>query len=163
MAFDSLVILIGGVALYTLVSHILSYHILKKRHLRSRKWDLNIGCGGLDGGGVNADVVERNLPNFVRVKDIYTLPFRDGQFDHVLSSHTIEHLDDPDRFYRELRRVGKNVTLLVPPVWDLAALLYVAEHKWHFLSPRTRHDNNIPKRVRLPYWVYQKRFGQRVK
>jgi SAM-dependent methyltransferase len=39
--------------------------------------------------------------------DLGALPFRDGAFDHVLSTQTLEHLADPDRFLREAARVLK--------------------------------------------------------
>ena len=45
-----------------------------------------------------------DLPRFQQVTDIYDLPFEDQQFDTVLCSHTIEHVDDPElaHFYRSL-------------------------------------------------------------
>lgn len=145
------------------ITHFIDYRILKKRHFNSRKWDLNISCGPTDGGGINADIVKRDVPKFVLVESIYSLPFKDKQFKNTVCSHTMEHVDDPERFYRELRRVSENVVVLVPPVWDIAALLYFPEHKWQFITLGTCHKNNLPKRIRLPYGAFQRRFGQRVK
>ncbi len=42
-----------------------------------------------------------------RVADIYDLPFADGEFDAVFSSSVTEHLSDPVRALREVRRVVK--------------------------------------------------------
>ncbi|MYA62347.1 MAG: class I SAM-dependent methyltransferase, partial [Dehalococcoidia bacterium] len=42
-----------------------------------------------------------------RVGDIYDLPFEDGEFDVVFSHSVTEHLSDPVRALRELRRVVK--------------------------------------------------------
>lgn len=53
------------------------------------------------------------------------LPFADGSFDLVLSEWTIEHLDDPDSFSREMRRVVKSGGWLcarTPNKWGLTAL-----------------------------------------
>ena len=145
-------------------TNLLSYTIIKKKVLKSRVWDLNICCGGTDGGGVNADIIKyRDLPNFILTKDIYNLPFADKQFKHILTSHTVEHIDDPEAFIKELNRVGENITILVPPLWDLSAALNFLEHKWLFLTFKTKVDV-LPRYVRLPLanW-YQSNFGQRIK
>lgn len=141
--------------------NLLSYRILKTRIIRGRrKWDLNICCGDTDGGGLNADIVAQEVPNFVLTPDIYRLPFEDGEFESVLCSHTIEHVDDPDAFWAELNRVGQEVTLILPPLWDLAAALNIFEHKWIFLSWRKRH-HALPRHVRFSWaYSYQQRFGQ---
>lgn len=143
--------------------HWYSYRYLKNAIFRKRHWDLNICCGKTDGGGVNADIVQHgDLPNFVQLGSIYRLPFADHQFDVVLSSHTAEHVDFPDRFDRELRRVGKTVVYILPPIWDLAASLNVLEHKWLYLTVRKVHYK-MPKRVPLPFARrLQARIGQRV-
>ncbi len=146
--------------LLAVAGHIFDYRILKGRVLRE-KWDLNICCGKTDCGGINADVVPRRVRNFVLV-DIYRLPFRDGQFNRAVCSHTMEHVDNPEMFYLELKRVSKSVTLLVPPVWDIAAVAHVPEHKWQFLTLRSRHDSSLPRMVKLPYWWYHRMFGQRM-
>lgn len=118
-------ILCVAVVLYLL--NLLSYSLLKNRILRRRNWGLNICCGKTDGGGINADiVVHAALPDFVLV-DISNLPFKDKQFDTVLSSHTIEHVADPERFFDELTRVGGDVTLVIPPLWDISAVVNVFE------------------------------------
>lgn len=140
----------------------LSYNLLKNRILRRRRWDLNICCGKTDGGGVNADIVKHaDVPNFIQV-DIYNHPFRDKQFEHVLCSHTIEHVEDPERFFAELQRVGEEVTLVVPPLWDISAVLNVFEHRWIFLTMRKEHKK-LPMYVPLPFADrIQSRFGQRI-
>ncbi len=149
--------------IFSLAGHIIDYRILKNRHFNKHKWDLNICCGPTDGSGVNADIITRKVPNFILIKDIYNLPFRNKQFKNVVSSHTIEHVENPGRFYRELRRISENVVLLVPPVWDFAALGFLMEHRWQFLTLRTKHINKLPGRFKLPYWWYHSKVGQRIK
>lgn len=143
--------------------HWYSYGHLKTKIVASRRWDLNICCGTVDGGGVNADIVQHaDVPNFVQVKNIYRLPFEDGQFDTVLCSHTAEHVDDPDRFDAELRRVGREVVYVLPPAWDLAAAFNIMEHRWIFLNVRKIH-RRLPRRVPLPFARrIQARLGQRI-
>jgi SAM-dependent methyltransferase len=139
-----------------------SYSVMKNRILERRRWDLNICCGKTDGGGVNADIMKHaDVPNYVEV-DIYNCPFEDRQFEHVLCSHTIEHVDDPEAFFAELQRVGQHVTLVIPPLWDISAALNVLEHKWIFLTFKKEH-RTLPPHVRLPFSRrIQRRFGQRI-
>ncbi|MEN7343350.1 MAG: methyltransferase domain-containing protein [Pseudomonadota bacterium] len=143
--------------------HWYSYSHLKTSIVSARTWDLNICCGKVDGGGVNADIMRHaDVPNFVKVDNIYALPFDDDQFDTVLCSHTAEHVDDPDRFDRELQRVGREVVYVLPPVWDLAAAFNVLEHRWIFLSMRKVH-RKLPRRLKLPFArTIQARVGQRL-
>ena len=110
---------------------------------------------------MNVDIVQhKELPGFRQVDSIYSLPFEDGEFESVLCSHTIEHVDDPERFYAELQRVGRSVTLVVPPLYDLGAVLNIMEHKWIFITFRKEH-HKLPGFVKLPFAdSYQKRFGQ---
>jgi len=87
----------------------------------------------------------------------------DRQFAHALCSHTIEHVDDPEAFDAELRRVSKNVTYAVPPLWDIGAALNVFEHRWIFLTFRTKHENKLPPYVKLPFArTVQKLLGQTI-
>ncbi len=140
-----------------------SYHRLKRDVLARRRWCLNICCGHTDGGGINADIVRHStVRNFRRIRNIYRLPFRDRRFEWVLCSHTVEHVDDPERLDRELRRVGENVLYVVPPLWDLAAAFNVFEHKWLFLTLSKEHDR-LPRHVRLPFArTVQRLLGQRI-
>ena len=143
--------------------HWYSYRRLKSYIIGRRRWDLNICCGTTDGGGINADIVQHaELPNFVKLDSIYHLPFADGQFDVVLCSHTAEHVRYPQRFDRELRRVGRRVVYILPPLWDLAAALNVREHRWLFLTLRKIH-HRLPPRIPLPFSrKLQARVGQKI-
>lgn len=163
MLVDSLIVVVG-VTLYLILAHFVSYKLEKNRILKRQKWDLNICCGRTDGGGVNADIVQHDqLACFVKVSNIYDLPFKDAEFESVLCSHTIEHVEDPERFYAELRRVGRRVTLVVPPLYDVAAVLSIMEHKWIFLTFRKEH-HDLPAFVKLPFAdAVQRRFGQKYK
>mgnify|MGYP002628779053 FL=1 len=136
---------------YYSLAHYISYTFLKNKIVKSQRWGLNICCGKTDGGGVNADIMKhKELPNFKLIKNVYNLPFKDKEFDTVMCSHTIEHVDKPDEFYKELKRVGEKVTLLIPPLYDLAAVFCFKEHKWIFLSFKTKHEK-LPKYVKLPF------------
>jgi hypothetical protein len=143
--------------------HWYSYRYLKGEITSRKRWDLNICCGRIDGGGINADIVRYgDIPNFVKIDNIYCLPFRDREFETVLCSHTLEHVDCPERFDRELRRVGLHVVYILPPIWDLAAALNIREHKWLMLVVRKVHTQ-VPLRIPLPFARrLQARIGQKI-
>lgn len=146
------------------VPHWISYKLWKHRVLQRQKWDLNICCGFTDGGGVNADIVKHaDLPNFVRIDDVCNLPFGDKRFKHVLCSHTIEHVDEPDEMLKELKRVGHHVTIVLPPLWDITAAINIFEHRWIFFTFKKEHTNRLPPHVRLPFArIYHKHVGQKI-
>lgn len=143
--------------------HWYSYRCLKRSIVSRQRWDLNICSGKTEGGGINADIARHGeLQNFVLLDSIYRLPFADGQFETVLCSHTLEHAEYPRRFDRELRRVGRTVVYIVPPIWDLAAALNIWEHKWLVLSARKVHYR-LPRLIPLPFARrLQARIGQRI-
>jgi SAM-dependent methyltransferase len=91
-----------------------------------------VGCGSRPTGDVNVDCFVRGwnnqegdqkqgeflnprlIPNFIVAHAEY-LPFKDGCFEVVFSSHTIEHVKDPLRMLKELFRVSKRqVTVRCP-------------------------------------------------
>lgn len=51
----------------------------------------------------------------------------------------------------------------VPPLWDIAAVCNLLEHKWVFLTLKKEH-NQLPPHFRLPFSLWLQRFlGQRVR
>lgn len=113
---------------------------------------------------MNVDIVKHaDVPNLIVVDDIYNLPFSSNQFDSVLCSHTIEHVEDPDAFFEELDRIADNVTIVIPPLWDLSAVLNIFEHRWIFLTFRKEHCG-LPRRVELPFArALQEKKGQKIR
>jgi ubiquinone/menaquinone biosynthesis C-methylase UbiE len=103
-----------------------------------------------------------DVPRYVQIDDIYDLPFGDKEFDTVLCSHTIEHVEDPERFFAELTRVGHEVTLILPPLWDVSAAFNLIEHRTLFLTLRKTHTS-LPRHMPLPgAATIQRWFGQRI-
>jgi SAM-dependent methyltransferase len=85
------------------------------------------------------------------------LPFADGSFDLVLMAWVVEHLDEPYRAVRELRRVlrpGGRVILLTPNAWNYTTwLIRAIPHRFHDrlnrrLYHRQPHDT-YPVRYRM--------------
>jgi hypothetical protein len=143
---------------YLFGAHILSYGIIKNKVLKSRNWDLNVCCGKTDGGPtcINVDIKKHaDIPrlHLVTEEEIYNLPWKDDAFEWVLSSHTLEHVKDPEAFHKELMRVGKNVVYCLPPIWDFMPAFLPPQcslHRWICLSWRKVHINKMPPLARHP-------------
>lgn len=45
------------------------------------------------------------------------LPFEDNEFDYVICSHVVEHVNDLDQFISEINRVGKSGYLEYPTIY----------------------------------------------
>lgn len=88
---------------------------------------------------VAADFVQpapiSNSPNPKwEVQDIESLSYRDGQFDTVVSTHTLEHVVDIAAALRELRRVCDKRLILVLP--KQRAYQYTFDLHLHFFTYR---------------------------
>jgi len=56
------------------------------------------------------------------------------------------------------------VTVVVPPVWDVFAMVNLWQHRWVFLTLRKEHTDDLPPRVRLPLSrLVQKLIGQKIR
>ena len=73
-----------------------------------------------------------------RTGSVYKLPFSDNAFDVVVCSEVLEHLDDPARAVRELKRVARSHVLITVPrepyfKWlnDLGRLLRISPDPGH--------------------------------
>ena len=51
------------------------------------------------------------------VANCYKLPFKDNSFDYIICSHLLEHLEKPEKFIKELTRVGKRGYIEVPNIY----------------------------------------------
>jgi SAM-dependent methyltransferase len=62
-----------------------------------------------------------------------SLPFTNNEFDYVICSHVVEHVDDPNQFLTELSRVGKSGYLEAPSLLG-EYLIPKESHKWVLLD-----------------------------
>jgi len=102
---------------------------------------LDVGCGNVPKGDVNLDIhYFGKWKNFL-FGDAHHLPFKNGVFDKVYSSHTVEHLENPFKFFQEAKRVLKNdgileciypsdITLKKKTIHDLLNLRLDLAFKW---------------------------------
>lgn len=64
------------------------------------------------------------------VADCYKLPFKNNSFDYIICSHLLEHLEEPEKFIKELTRVAKRGYIEVPNIYG-ERLFGWSFHLWY--------------------------------
>ena len=98
---------------------------------------LDIGCGytAHEKATVICDI--QDLSNFYKSKKFVrlqnkTLPFKDKEFDFVIASHVIEHVEDVSFFIKELERVSSKGYIELPTsLEDNLVFENKNDHVWH--------------------------------
>ena len=117
----------------TSISHV--NNILAK----NLSWNiLDIGCGYRphQNASVIADVKDLSQyykeKKFVQIKG-KNLPFKDKEFDFVIASHVIEHVDDFEFFIKELERISSKGYIELPSrLGDNLVFENKNDHIWWF-------------------------------
>lgn len=107
-------------------------HILRYVSINKGQRILEVGCdrGQLSklllklsdfviGVDINPSVIKNSRNGYLQVMDAEDLKFADESFDHVVSTHTIEHIPDLQKAIHEFERVlrpGGSVALIYP--WE---------------------------------------------
>jgi ubiquinone/menaquinone biosynthesis C-methylase UbiE len=104
----------------------------------NKSWNvLDIGCGYT--AHKNASVVcdIQDLSNVYKEKNFVKLtgnilPFKDKEFDFVIASHVIEHVEDVEIFIKELQRVSSKGYIELPTkLEDNLVFENKKDHLWH--------------------------------
>ena len=98
---------------------------------------LDIGCGytAHEKATVICDI--QDLSHFYKHKKFIrlenkALPFKDKEFDFVIASHVIEHVEDVEYFIRELQRVSSKGYIELPTILeDNLVFENKNDHLWH--------------------------------
>lgn len=107
---------------------------------KNNNWNvLDIGCGYTAHERANcvADVQDfskfyLNKKNFIRIEN-KTLPFKDKEFDFVIASHVIEHVEDFGYFISELERISNQGYVELPTrLGDNLIFENTTDHIWWF-------------------------------
>ena len=112
---------------------------INKKLKENPDWNvLDIGCGYTANkyASVIADV--QDFSNFYKEKKFIKiidkkLPFKDNEFDFVIASHVIEHVENFQFFIQEIERVSKQGYIELPSrLGDNLVFENVKEHIWWF-------------------------------
>ena len=114
-----------------------------KDHIQSilsekKNWKiLDIGCGYSANEFATTICDVQDLSEFYKEKNFVklenkSLPFKDNEFDFVIASHVLEHVEDFKFFINELERVSKKGYIELPTkLEDNLVFENKKDHLWH--------------------------------
>ena len=114
---------------------------------------LDIGCGynANKFASVVCDVQDLSnyYPNKKFIKLIEKkLPFKDNEFDFVIASHVMEHVEDVEFFIKELERVSKKGYIELPTMLeDNLVFENKEDHLWHMDFDDVENNLLITKKI----------------
>ena len=120
------------------------------------KWKIvDIGCGY--SANKNASVIAdiQDLSNFYKGKNFTKingkkLPFNDKEFDFVIASHVIEHVEDFEFFVKELERISPRGYIELPTrLADNLVFENKDDHIWWFTYDDVKNQIIASKRNQL--------------
>ena len=125
------------------------------QNLGSRWKILDIGCGyrAHPSASVIADV--QDLSNYYKEKKFIKinekkLPFKDKEFDFVIASHVIEHVEDFEFFIKELERISSKGYIELPSrLGDNLVFENKTDHIWWFIYDDINNKLLASKRNQL--------------
>ena len=98
---------------------------------------LDIGCGYNSNAYATTICDVQDLSRFYKDKNFIklndkVLPFKDREFDFVISSHVLEHVEDVSFFIKELERISSKGYIEVPTILeDNLVFENKNNHLWH--------------------------------
>lgn len=99
---------------------------------------LDIGCGYTANSNATTIADVQDFSNFYKDRNFVKienkkLPFRDKEFDFVIASHVIEHVEDFQFFIKELERIAHKGYIELPTrLGDNLVFENVTDHIWWF-------------------------------
>jgi len=133
-----------------------SISLVNKILSKNINWNiLDIGCGykAHKNATVIADI--KDFSNFYKNKKFVQikekkLPFKDKEFDFVIASHVIEHVDDFEFFIRELERISSKGYIELPSrLGDNLVFENRNDHIWWFCYDDTTNKLVASKKNQL--------------
>ena len=122
----------------------------------NQKWKvLDVGCGyrAHPKATVIADV--QDLSNYYKERKFIKInekkfPFKDKEFDFVIASHVIEHVEDFEFFIKELERVSSKGYIELPSrLGDNLVFENKTDHVWWFLYDDVNNKLVVSKRNQI--------------
>ena len=85
--------------------------------------------------------------NFVKITE-KKLPFKNKEFDFVIASHVVEHVNDVSYFLEELTRIGKKGYIEVPTrLEDNLVFENKKAHLWHLVFDDVKNKIIISNKI----------------
>lgn len=85
-------------------------------------------------GDVNLDIAAPKDvlpgPNVVSWGDAHRLPYPDNYFGATVSSHMVEHVDNPQAALCEMQRVTEGTVYAIVPKWWAPHTWFYTDHQW---------------------------------
>tara|TARA_B100000767_G_scaffold232971_1_gene225110 strand:+ start:312 stop:923 length:612 start_codon:yes stop_codon:yes gene_type:complete len=114
---------------------------------------LDIGCGynAHNYASTICDVQDLSLfykdRKFIRLNE-KTLPFKDKEFDFVIASHVLEHVEDVNFFINELQRISSRGYIELPTILeDNLVFENKKDHLWHMEFDDVKNELQISKKI----------------
>ena len=133
-----------------------SKNYIQKILSENKSWKvLDIGCGYTPNEYATTICDIQDLSNFYKDKEFIKLndqklPFEDNQFDFVIASHVIEHVEDIKFFISELERVSKKGYIELPTkLEDNLVFENKKDHLWHMEFDDVNLKLLISKKVQI--------------
>ncbi len=108
--------------------------------IKNKNWKiLDIGCGYSANKSATTVADVKDLSNYYKDKHFVQildkkLPFKDKEFDYVIASHVIEHVDDFEFFIKELERISTRGYIELPTrLGDNLVFENKLDHIWWFV------------------------------
>ena len=133
-----------------------SINFVNKTLSKNADWKIaDIGCGysANKNASVIADV--QDLSDFYKDKNFIKingkkLPFKDKEFDFVIASHVIEHVEDFEFFVKELERISPRGYIELPTrLGDNLVFENRNDHIWWFTYNDVNNQIIVSKRNQL--------------
>ena len=133
-----------------------SKQFIDNQIIQNPNWKvLDIGCGFTAHENANVVCDVQDLSNFYKDKKFVKLndkklPFSDKEFDFVIASHVIEHVEDVSFFIKELERVSSKGYIELPtPLEDNLVFENKNDHIWHLEFNDIENKLLIKKRIQF--------------
>ena len=117
------------------------------------KWRiLDIGCGYRAHPNATVIADTQDLSNYYKDKKFIKInrkeyPFKDKEFDYVIASHVIEHVEDFKFFINELERISSKGYIELPSrLGDNLVFENETDHLWWFLYDDINNKLLVSKR-----------------
>jgi len=134
----------------------ISINHLNKIIKENPKWKiLDIGCGyrAHPNASVIADIQDLSNhykdKNFIKINE-KKLPFKDKEFDFIIASHVIEHIEDFEFFIKELERISSKGYIELPSrLGDNLVFENKSDHIWWFFYDDVNSKLLVSKRNQI--------------